>query len=284
MGSGIWSSLFLLLAKIKKCRYFVTIHEVPSYRGKKLRKYEKALQNASGIFVFSDFAVSHTLALCPALIPEQFQIIPHGSYESVYGPARARGDARVILNLPKKDFIFMSFGQMFPWKCSENLAELFLSVGEIGAKMLLVGACEAVKELQMRKLAGRGSGIIFRPGMIDNDEVALYFSACDAVIFNYGPCYCSGVLELALTYGKPCVVPDHSYFRERLSDREGHIFFEKKNQESFTRAVKEIRLGRRTAQALDCGWAEAVRIMTGAYRMAVTKKMPARHKIKRRAK
>jgi len=137
------------------------------------------------------------------------KFVSHPLYDN-FGPRLPKQDARKHLGLPTDVYIFLFFGFIRKYKGLDLLIEAldtFLPAQK-NAIILVAGEYYAgedeIKE-QISKSAHRAS-IIEHTHFIKDEEVGLYFSACDSVIQPYKNATQSGVTPLAYHFECPMIV------------------------------------------------------------------------------
>ena len=230
----------ITLLKLIGVKIFSTIHEAFNARNLSLKCYEFLLRLHERIFVFSRFSLNQIVSSCPSVSRDKFQLIPHGDMSEYYGDKVDVKEARVKLNLPLEDYIMLAFGRASDRKKYHSLYKPFILAQNKRLKLLVAGYFIQKDIDKIRETIGDSTSVIFRPEFIPDDQVRLYFSSCNAVIFNYEPCYASGVLGLALSYGKICIAPRHSYFQENLDSRKGHILFGVHSSDTLSTAIHQV--------------------------------------------
>lgn len=152
--------------------------------------------------------------------PRQF--VAHPMYD-MFGPKRSKSEAKQALHLdPDYDYILF-FGFIRKYKGLQLLLESFADQRLRNKKLKLIIAGEfyedrkpydaLIEELQLEE------HLIMRTDFIPNEEVGLYFSACDMVVQTYISATQSGVTQIAYFYEKPMLVTDVGGLAEHIPDR-----------------------------------------------------------------
>ncbi len=143
--------------------------------------------------------------------PRAVARIPHSSYLGVYGPRRRRSAARRALGAkPFRDAVLF-FGRIRPYKGVELLLSAMERARTDGYRGQLLLAGKPSREVDLDGILGRLEGAAFPhtvvPASIPDEEVATWFSAADVMVVPYRRVLNSGSVELAATYGVPCILP-----------------------------------------------------------------------------
>ena len=149
------------------------------------------------------------LAIYPEISSGKCVVIPHGSYVGVYPEAVESASARQALQLPAEPTIFLSLGEIRPYKGIEEMLELF-EQQQLPPEIFLLVAGRVHDELlraRLEQAAQRLPQVEVRLGFVPDEQIPLYLSAADAVVSPFRDVLTSGSLILALSYGKAFVAP-----------------------------------------------------------------------------
>lgn len=130
-----------------------------------------------------------------------------GAYEADYPPPNETRDAlRARMGIPSDQFVFLSFGQIRPYK---QVSQVISTVRSLPRDVALIVAGSATDGMstEIRQAAGNDNRIQLHLGYVDDQQVATYFTVADAAVLNYERLLNSGVLLLSLSYSLPAVVP-----------------------------------------------------------------------------
>ena len=150
---------------------------------------------------------------------EKLLYCPLPAYFGVYPDHLTRNEARYSLGLGGSDFVFTLFGSIQRYK---GITEFLEAIDKIKArgrclnvKVVVAGIptdLELARELETR-FAGRDDVLIVAE-RIDPGDVQLFLRAADCVACPYLWSLNSTVAMLALTFGRPILVPNRGGFRE----------------------------------------------------------------------
>jgi glycosyltransferase involved in cell wall biosynthesis len=235
---------FLRLFGVKAA---ITVHDV-------LPHYPRAWSAAEYGFYYRSFdkAIAHSQAASAALktmgISADILIVPHGSYDLFNLTGIGQGAARQkIAGIKQQDFVVLFFGALEPRKgFMEFLAMAQAASGKVNLKFLIAGG---------NSLAAHGSELVSRfdavrclPNLvihdhrIDFEDVENHFSACDVVALPYLEGTTSGVLKLALAFGKPVIATTVGDLPEQLPVGAGILVAaDGAIPENFLKAIETIR-------------------------------------------
>jgi glycosyltransferase involved in cell wall biosynthesis len=192
-----------------------TFHERPARGRLGLERERRVLSRMDAVVVHSEHAerrVRDELGFDPARIA----LIPHGAFDYL-----TRLPEEVALPAELADAegpVVLCFGLIRPHKGVEILLEAFRSVR--GAELWIAGMPRMSLE-PIRELAARVPGRVrVVPRFIPDPEIPAYFRRADIVVLPHLNAEQSGVLHIALAFGRPLVLSAVGGFPE-LAERDG---------------------------------------------------------------
>jgi glycosyltransferase involved in cell wall biosynthesis len=145
------------------------------------------------------------------LPPERLYHCDHPGYQGVYPDWVSRTDARRQLRVPDGTVALLLIGALKPYK---GLNELLDAVDRVGAErpgsiMLLVAGKpdDAPETQQFIARAAQHPAVRLLPGKIPDADIQVLMRAADIVALPYRRSLNSGVLALALSFGRPVLLP-----------------------------------------------------------------------------
>ncbi len=175
-----------------------------------LRFRTELAQLASVIHVHSESALKQ-IAEHYSLPSDKVVVQQHGHYIGVYPDVVSRPLARAYLGLNTDDIVFLSLGQIRPYKGIETLLAAFSAFQKEEGRARLVIAGKPVHpysaEILRHYLRGY-TGITLRLENIPDTELQYYFRAADAAVLTYRQMLTSGSVLLAESFGTACIGPD----------------------------------------------------------------------------
>ena len=130
--------------------------------------------------------------------------------------AVTRATARQRLGLPAAATVLLHFGLMRPYKNVPHLIRTFRAMPEPTRVLLVVGRpFDAAIEREVRDAADGASNVRLDLRWIPPEEVQIFFAASDLVVLPYRRILNSGAVVLALTFGRPVLVPDLGAMRDQ---------------------------------------------------------------------
>jgi len=151
----------------------------------------------------------------------QYAFVPHPIY-NVFGDALPKEEARKRLGLVDERTILF-FGYVRRYKGLHLLLEAMPQIlKHIPLKLLVVGEFYDAEETYRNKIQklGLANHVTVNSQYIPNDEVALYFSACDVVVLPYISATQSGIVQIAYHFDKPVIATNVGGLAEVVIDNE----------------------------------------------------------------
>jgi glycosyltransferase involved in cell wall biosynthesis len=132
-----------------------------------------------------------------------------------------RDEARARLGLGQDEPVLLFFGFVRRYKGLRNLIRALAAVREqLPARLLVVGEFwedERPYRDLVRQLDLEGA-VEFHNTYVPNEEMAVYFSAADAVVLPYLEATQSGVAQIALGFEKPVIATSVGGMAETIAD------------------------------------------------------------------
>ena len=205
-----WFRVWLRTCRMLRMRLVWTAHNVlphqPVFADDVSAR--RALVGASDLVLAHSGSALAELAVLGA-VPRRSAVIEHGPL----GPAPSAGTLRTPGSPGSgegpRQFLF--FGKVEEYKGVEDLLAAFLALpGGIPARLTVAGQCDDPRlRSRLHELARRGGGrIALRLEHVPTAEVAPLLSDADAVVLPFRRVTTSGSALLALSHGRPLVVPD----------------------------------------------------------------------------
>jgi len=149
---------------------------------------------------------------------ERAAVIPHGNYIDVYPRNMSRADARKRLQISSDKKVILFFGNIRSYKGVDDLLDAYRRTGNAKTCLVIAGSCDDSK-LRRRIIESQSTmNIIFYDGRVRDEDVEVYFNACDLVCLPFKSITTSGSALLALSYGKPLVAPSQGSLLDMPKD------------------------------------------------------------------
>jgi len=180
------------------------------------RAARRQLVAACDLVLAHDEAVLSELAAFGAR-PRRSAVIPQGAYVDCYPPGVGRAAARAALGASPQDVVLLFFGRIAAYKGVEDLlvaADKAVASGRV--ILQVIGDCPdaALRRRLEASAAAYGPAVRLDPRHVPDEQVADLFAAADVVVLPFQAVSNSGSALLAMTFGRPVVVPPLEAFDE----------------------------------------------------------------------
>jgi glycosyltransferase involved in cell wall biosynthesis len=176
-------------------------------------------------------------------LDDRLRVIPHGNYIDAYPNTISKEDAREELGLPPGAFVYLFFGHARPYKGIEGLIEAFRTIAGKEDRLVLAmnsGLFSEYGEKIERSVEDDPRIRSFTRSFFKTDDCQIYFNAADTVVLPFVDVLTSGSAILALSFGKPVVLPRLGCMPEVANDSMGEMF-DPKGPDDLTKAMSDIR-------------------------------------------
>lgn len=178
------------------------------YLGRFVRHVDGAIHLSEAGRRIAESEIEH-LAAVPGVV------VPHGHYRGAYGPPLSRSAARRVTGVPDDAVVLTFVGQVRGYKGVRELARAFTGVTRDDARLVVAGEGRDLEEAAaLRDLAARDRRVTVALRRHTPEELGAVVQASDAVVLPYRTVLNSGTALLALSYGRPVIVPDTPVFAE----------------------------------------------------------------------
>lgn len=224
--------MLLALAKLFGRKVVVTVHDVESFAGlgASARGIAPRLYGLADRFVVHNQTSRNELINVLQVPPAKIQVIPHGNYLDTLGHVPSASEARQALHIAEQAKVVLFFGQIKEVKGLDMLIDSLPEVAASVPEVVLVIAGRPWKndfsryEQQIDRL-GISERCRLHIRFIPDAEVGLFYAAADVVVLPYRHIYQSGVVLLAMSYGKAVLVSDLPGMTEIVTDQiTGYVF------------------------------------------------------------
>ncbi len=230
---GLIETLNIFLAHICFREIVITAHDVESF----VDKLEVPVLSR-WVYKRAQLVIAHNQISKSELIDriglrsEKVCVIPHGNYLHSISAVPQQDDARAKLGVPKRSKLILFFGQIKDVKGLDLLLEAMPGVLEKHSEAMLMIAGKPWKSNfnkydKIIKKLNIARSCITHIRYIPDEDVPLYYSACNLVVLPYHKIYQSGVVLMAMSYSKPVIVSDLPGMTEIVTDgKNGFVFLE----------------------------------------------------------
>jgi glycosyltransferase involved in cell wall biosynthesis len=168
-------------------------------------------------------------------------VIPHGNFVDVYARTETRAEAREVLGLPERAFAYGFFGGLMPYKGIEELIAEFRVLDAPDAWLIGTGGGKPEYLDRLRGIVAGEPRIVLRAfPRAPNAEITRVLEAADVITLPFLATMTSGTVMLALSWGKPVVVPALGCLPVTVPPEAG-ILYDPAEPGSLGRALRDAR-------------------------------------------
>ncbi|MEX0902642.1 MAG: glycosyltransferase [Pseudohongiellaceae bacterium] len=199
--------------KLKGLRVVWTVHNLESH-GRVHPRLElwcqcRFIDAVDGVIHLTDTGRVLAESKYPALVLKKSAIIFHGHYRDAYPNVIGKAVARKKLGLGEDDRVVLFIGMVRPYKNVENLIRTFSAMVSTDLRLVVAGVASINSGLErnIRQLASEDSRVSLHLEHISSDDITVFLNAADLVVLPYLDILNSGSAILALSFGRPVLVP-----------------------------------------------------------------------------
>ncbi len=222
-----------------------TIHDVESFHKERDKApAERLLSSLDGIIVHNETSRAEVIKLIGHKTGN-IAVIPHGHYLDFIGNEIQKQEARQRLKIPQDCPTFLFFGQIKKVKGLDIAIRALSIVARSAPEAKLVVAGKIWKDdisyyEALIKELGLHDNVVLHIGYVPLDDVDNYYYACDAVVLPYKRIYQSGVLLMAMSYGKPVIASDLDGMSEMITNGENGLLFKTEDPDSLAQCMHKL--------------------------------------------
>lgn len=157
---------------------------------------------------------------------QHYILAVHGLYTGIYPTHESREETRTRLRLTSTDTAILLHGSQTIYKNTPQFLNAWYAGMHPGVRLILTGE---ISPKQVDMVMERDD-IIFLPGRVSDEEMGNLLQACDFVAIPYQKITTSGLYFLALTFNKPVIAPDLTFFQAHTTN-DTAILYNHKNPE-----------------------------------------------------
>jgi beta-1,4-mannosyltransferase len=153
-------------------------------------------------------------------------VIPHGHFIEPYPNKCTRSEARQRMGIPDNRFVFMSFGNLKPYKGLDSLLRAFSNLPDGELVLLLAMKTRDDYSADMIEQARRADPriVIYTAQFFGVEEFQFFLNAADVAVLPFTEVLTSGSAIAALSFGVPVIAPDLGCLSELLDESMGIVY------------------------------------------------------------
>jgi len=190
------------------------------YKESDRRNYRWFYEKSNAVIFHSEKNIGRAKELLRIDICKTAIAIPHGSFNGSYKNRISRGEARAILNISKDSKVILCFGFIRENRGYEYLIKATKEMR--GVDVIIAGKIDDQKTYRqiLRSEKGVPNLRVFAKWIAD-DEIQVYFNACDIVVLPYTNITTSGVIPLAYAFSKPVITTNIGGMKDVVNSNTG---------------------------------------------------------------
>ncbi len=243
---GTLELINVLLARILMRKVIVTAHDVESFVSSLEVPFMSRMAYRLAHRVIAHNRISSDELKDRLHVPEnKIAVIPHGNYLHALRPMPTTAIAREKLGLPPQAKVLLFFGQIKYVKGLDILLNAMPWVLRHYSDAVLLIAGKPWKtdfdayQSKIDKL-GINDACFAHIRYIPDEDVPLYYGAADLVVLPYSRIYQSGVVLMAMSYGKAVLVSDIPGMLEVVQDGDTGFVFHSGDVDDLVRRICTI--------------------------------------------
>lgn len=200
------------------------------------------LRNCSQIRVYSEETKKAAIERF-GLKPERINVIQDLPYHLYYENTIGKSESRKRLNLTEKDFVYLFFGELKPYKGIDSLLKAYTEIAQPTDRLIIAGkSYDAAYFAPIKQQAETIPSVSMYHRFIEDEEVQVFFNAADVIVLPFVRIDHSGSIDLALSFSKP-VITLKTEAMKKLLRNQSELLFEKSEQlATCLKNAKEINL------------------------------------------
>lgn len=237
--------LQLLILRVLGVEIVWTVHNLKNHDNKFL-SLERVCRSlvakiCHSLIVHCDAVQGDVIKILNLKDPNKIHAVPHGNYIDSYQNSISRESARNILNLTNSGTTFLFLGLIRPYKGVPELIDAFSATNNLEDAHLLIAGKVWGEDKNFRNLIDEKventSNATLVPEFIADEDLQLYFNACDVVVFPYKDILTSGAVLLAMSFGKACIAPQIGCICDTL-DSDGSFLYDPQSPHGLSNAIE----------------------------------------------
>lgn len=243
---GILELYNVLLTRLTLGKVVITVHDIESFKPVISKKILASIvyKLAHLLIVHNEYSKKELTRIHPTL-SNKTSVIPHGNYLDYAGPQPDKKVARERLNIPQNADVLLFFGQIKEVKGLDVLIKAFALAKKNNSNLYLLIAGKVWKDdfSKYENLIddhNLKNNCILKVKYIPDEDVQYYYSSADVIVLPYRRIYQSGVLLMAMSFGKAVLTSDIPGMTEIVTDNKTGFVFPVDNVQELARRIHVI--------------------------------------------
>lgn len=221
----------IICAKLIRRKIVVTAHDVEAFaEGLSVSLFVRIAYNLCDSVIAHNEVSRGELIEKISIPSNKINVIPHGNYFDLIQEMPDMDVSRKELGIPENAKVLLFFGQIKDVKGLDVLLEALKTIITKHSQVILVIAgkvwkTDFSKYDELINTYGIRDNCLLDIRYIPDNEISNYYSAANLVVLPYRRIYQSGVLLMAMSFGRSVVVSDLPGMLEVVTDNEtGFVF------------------------------------------------------------
>lgn len=219
---GFVMKLFYYFCRVLGMKIIWEMHNILPHRySKSDRKNCKWFYEKSNAIVYhSEGDLGRAKELLRTEMCKTAIVIPHGNFNESYENRISKREARGILGIPEGKKVILCFGFIRKNRGYEYLIDATKDME--GIVVMIAGKIDDQETYQqILKFEKEVPNLKVFAKWIADDELQVYFNACDIVVLPYTNITTSGVIPLAYAFSKPVIAPRIGGIKDVVNSKTG---------------------------------------------------------------
>lgn len=243
---GLFDLFSVLLSKIAGFKIILIVHDIETIDTTANKFIKRFLLSRSykALIVHNQYSAIKLKKFLGQKEIKNLQIIPHGNYIHAINATFARNEAINDLGFDPSSRYVLFYGQIKKSKGLDLLLEA-IQHSNTDFKLIIAGKLRIKNFAAYQKIIDKynmGNRVLLLLKHMSNEETNRLFAACEVVVLPYRAIYQSGVLLLAMSYGKTVIASDLPPFEEIIRHGENGLLFKKNNPDELAKILHRVYL------------------------------------------
>ncbi|MFK7777460.1 MAG: glycosyltransferase family 4 protein [Gimesia sp.] len=222
----------LLLIRLSGRRILWTLHNLSNHEGRHPHIEQFAGRwlgrLCNKVICHSQFAADQAVKTL-GISRSKIHVTPHPAYTQSYTEIIKSEVARKQIGLSLQSTVLLFIGRVSAYKGVSELITAFLSLADQNEDLELVIAGRPQSEEygnELIQLSQNHPRIHFHLHYIADEQVSVFFSAADVVVFPFRQILTSGSVLLAMSFGRACIAPRIGAIPETLPPEQTNLTYD----------------------------------------------------------